>query len=680
MSEAPTQVDPRLVDETRRQIGRLVTEIENLAGTDIPAAEFYAESMRRVYTALAAKAVALWMRSQQGGLQLQFQVNVPQLGLNEAIKPAHDELLRTVLTKKEATIVAPHSGPGSAEIGGSIQNPTSFLLVLAPVVVDDEPLGLIQVFQDPSRRSTAQQGYLQFVKRIAAEFAKFIKNGRYRLILTQQNQWNQVESFIRSIHGGLNPIQVSYLVVNEGKRLVQCERLSIAIRRGNKTKVTAISGQDLVEQRSNLVRRLTALADRVIRHGENLVYSGTMEEHWPGDVRKALSEYLEESGSKLLVIMPMGDSREFADPKGKSNTALIGEMIEDPAPPEEMAGRLDVVARHTAIALANALEHDDIFLLTVWKTIGRSTRWMKGRGLPKLVLAALALAGVVAFLTFFPYPLRLEGRGELVPSLRRTVYAPFDGIISEVKVDHGLATSEGTVLARMSSLELDQRKVQIAGEIVEKTVQIRGLERQRNENPGFDPELGGRIIQAEQEMRGLVTQQRLLDEELKKLEIRSPIAGTVMDWKPQEKLLSRPVKQGDPLLVIADVDGEWVVEVDIPENAMTHITKAEEEFGKELDVEFVMSAAPDVVYTGKLIEHATQAHPVEQENFVEAKIRINEDQELINRIRRAAEKSDEGTSMVSGIEVRAKVNCGDHPLGYVLFRELIDFVREYVFF
>jgi hypothetical protein len=36
--------------------------------------------------------------------------------------------------------------------------------------------------------------------------------------------------------------------------------------------------------------------------------------------------------------------------------------------------------------------------------------------------------------------------------------------------------------------------------------------------------------------------------------------------------------------------------------------------------------------------------------------------------------------MVSGIEVRAKVNCGDHPLGYVLFRELIDFVREYVFF
>ena len=63
---------------------------------------------------------------------------------------------------------------------------------------------------------------------------------------------------------------------------------------------------------------------------------------------------------------------------------------------------------------------------------------------------------------------------------------------------------------------------------------------------------------------------------------------------------------------------------------------------------------------------------------MEAKIEIDSDQDLVNRLREAAEKSGEGTSMVSGIEVRAKVNCGNYPLGYVLFRELIDFVREYV--
>ena len=412
-SPSETSPDPRLVDQTRREISRLVSEIEHLANSDVAPNDFYAESMRRVYTALAARAVALWTRTPQGNLQLQFQVNLPQLSLDERVRPAHDELLRHVVTKKEATIVVPFSGSNeneSGEISQGIQNPTPFLLVLAPILVDGDTAGLIEVFQDASRRSHAQQGYLQFLRKIASEVAKFIKNGRYRIILNQQSQWNQVESFIRTIHGGLNPIQVAYLVVNEGKRLLECERLSVGIRQGRKTKIVAISGQDVVEQRSNLIRRMTVLTDRVVAHGENLVYSGNIESHWPGDVKKALESYLSESGSKLVIIVPMKDSREFASPKGKANTALICEMIEDPAPPEEMAAKVDVITRHASVALANALEHDEVFLLPVWKFLGRTTRWVFGRGLPEVVLALIAIAGVATFLLLFPYPLRLEGR------------------------------------------------------------------------------------------------------------------------------------------------------------------------------------------------------------------------------------------------------------------------------
>ena len=681
--QSETSPDPRLVDQTRREIGRLVSEIEQLANSNTAPNEFYAETMRRVYTALAARAVALWTRTPQGNLQLQFQVNLPQLGIDEKVRPAHDELLRHVVTKQEATIVAPYSGSNESDTGEittGIQNPTPFLLVLAPVLIDGETSGLIEVFQDASRRSNAQQGYLQFLKRIAGEVAKFVKNGRYRVILNQQSQWNQVEAFIRTIHGGLNPTQVAYLVVNEGKRLLQCERLTVAIRRGRKTKIVAISGQDLVEQRSNLVRRLTLLTDRVIAHGENLVYSGTIESHWPGDVKKALETYIAESGSKLVIVVPMKDSREFANPKGKANTAIICEMIEDPAPPEEMAAKVDVITRHSSVALANALEHDEVFLLPVWKFLGKSTRWIRGRGFPKIMLALIAIAALSTFLVLFPYPLRLEGRGELVPDIRRVVYAPVPGIISEVKVKHGDQTEEGSMLARISSIELDRQQIELAGQIKEKEQELRAHDAQRNESGKLDPELDGKTALAKQELEAFRTQERLLDVERKKLDLRSPIRGSVMDWKPQEKLLNRPVEKGDPLLEIADVDGKWIVEVNLPENTITHITEAEAKFHDQLEVEFVLSAAPDIVYKGKLIEHATQAHPVEQENFVEAKIEINADQDLVNRLREAAEKSGEGTSMVSGIEVRAKVNCGNYPLGYVLFRELIDFVREYVFF
>jgi multidrug efflux pump subunit AcrA (membrane-fusion protein) len=671
------QIDPRLVDQTRREIGRLVSEIEHLASSDVSPAEFYAETMRRVYTALAARAVALWIRTPQGNLQLQFQVNLPPF--DDAARPPHDELLRYIVSKQEASVVAPQSGPGEMGAPASIQNPTPFLLVLAPIIVDNDTLGICEVFQDPSRRSTAQAGYVQFLKRVAGEIAKFIKNGRYRLILNQQAQWNQVEGFIRTVHGGLQPTQVAYLIANEGKRLIQCERLSVAVRRGKKAKIVAISGQDVVEQRSNLIRRLTMLATKVINHGENLVYSGQIESHWPGDVQSALKEYIDESGSKLIIIVPMVDSREFADRPGKATSALLCEMIEDPAPVEDMAAKVDVVSRHGAIALANALEHEDVFLLGLWKGIGKSTRWMRGRGLPKVVAVLALLAAVGTFLWLFPYPLRLEGRGELVPELRRVVTAPVDGEVKAVKVKHGDLTEETTPVALMASVELEKQQEEIRGEIRRLESQQRELESRRVDAGKLDPELDTQTADVQLKLASLRERERLLAPELEKLVVKSPIRGTVTTWDP-EMMQGRQIKQGDPILEISNVEGKWVVEVDLPENAMVHIARAQAALGESLPVEFVLSSNPDTVYKGRLLEIGTQAAPVEQENFVKAKVEIEEDQGLVQTVREATERENANAAKVSGLEVRAKVNCGPKPLGYVLFRELIDFVREYVFF
>ena len=53
--------------------------------------------------------------------------------------------------------------------------------------------------------------------------------------------------------------ETAYAVVNDGKRLVGCDRLSVALKISGRTMVEAISGQEVVEQRSNLIRELTRL-------------------------------------------------------------------------------------------------------------------------------------------------------------------------------------------------------------------------------------------------------------------------------------------------------------------------------------------------------------------------------------------------------------------------------------
>lgn len=667
MAMPEQDIDPQLIDRTRREIGKLVTEIENLANQDIPHVEFYAEYLRRVSSALAARATALWMMSPQGNLQLQYQINLQMVGFatEGPDRQSHDELLRHVLKTCKAMLVPPKSGPGDPDEAIQIRNGTDSLLVLAPIVFEGQAVGIIEVFQDPNRRSSAQQGYLQFLTRISNEASRFLKNKQFREVLSEQQLWNQLESFARSVHGGLNPTQVSYLIANDGKKLIQAERVSVALKRGRKTVIEAISGQSTVEKRSNLVTRMAKLAHCVIKHGENLVYTGTMEDNWPKDTVQFLDRYLEESGSKMVAVIPMPDQREFGS-RGKSSAALVVEMIEDNASPQDMGGRIEVVARHGAIALYNALEHRRIFLLPVWKTLGDSVSWFTGHRLPKVVTAVILIAAVTVGLIVIPWPLRLEGRGELVPENRRTVYAPISGTVKEVRVEHGDVVDQGTLLAEMANPELERELTELKGKLrtAEQLVNSYTAEKQQKE---LDEELAGKIIQQKQEIEGLKEQIKLVEAQKAILKVASPIHGQIMDWKPKEKLALRPVQQGDALLEVAQVDGRWVLEVELPENTVTHISKAQAENGGEpLPVTFVVSASPDKTYHGKLIELATSARPVEQENVIEAKIALDEDQEL--------------PPFVSGVEVRVKVDCGPHAVGYVLFREVIDFVREYVFF
>lgn len=667
MAMPEQEIDPQLIDRTRREIGKLVTEIENLANQDIPPVEFFAEYLRRISSALAARATALWMMSQQGNLQIQFQINLQGVGFptEGPDRQSHDELLRFILKTAKPLLVPPRSGPSEEEEAIQIRNPTDSLLVLAPIIFEGQPVGIIEVFQDPNRRSSAQQGYLQFLTRISNEAARFLKNKQFREVLSEQKLWNQLEAFARSVHGGLNPTQVAYLIANDGKKLIQAERVSVALKRGRKTVIESISGQSTVEKRSNLVTRMAKLANCVIKHGENLIYTGTIEDNWPKDTVQFLERYLDESGSKLIAVIPMPDQREFGA-RGKASAALVVEMIEDNASPEDMGGRIEVVARHGAIALYNALEHRRIFLLPVWKVLGDSMSWFTGHRLPKVVVALLVIAVTIAGLVFIPWPLRLEGRGELVPEVRRTVYAPVSGTIREVRVQHNDRVESGTQLAIMSNPELERELAELKGQL-RSAEQLYSQYKADKQKERINKEIDEKITQQEVLIEGLKQQIQLVAEQMKTLNIESPIQGNVMDFYPKEKLSLRPVQQGDELLEIAQIDGDWVLEVDLPENTVTHIFKAQKERGDDpLPVTFVVSASPDQTYHGKLIELATAARAVEQENVIEAKIALDKEQGL--------------PPLVAGVEVRVKVDCGPHAVGYVLFREVIDFLREYVFF
>ena len=376
-----------------------------------------------------------------------------------------------------------------------------------------------------------------------------------RQMMSQQRLWNQLEGFTHQVHGSLDLKETAYAVVNDGKRLVGCDRLSVAVKISGRTMVEAVSGQEVVEQRSNLVRDLTKLCKVVIRSGEDLVYTGSTEGFAP-DIRDALEIYVDESGSKVVVVTLLHKPEQDEETEHKEKVpfgCLISEQIGDEVAPTDMHARTEVVARHASTALWNSQEHHKIFLKPLLKLMGSPWRVLRGRTLAKIgaVLAAIVL--LIFALYFVPCTLTIEGRGSLLPEERRTVYAPIAGIVMEVPVGHGETVKKGDVIARLDSKDLQKELKKLIADRDKALSQKRIAENQ---------ELKSSYSQADQDMQYQVKSQlaeasltyksakeqiELVQEQIDMMTIRAPIDGIITTWEVKKNLLGRPVEIGHEL-------------------------------------------------------------------------------------------------------------------------------------
>ncbi len=225
--------------------------------------------------------------------ELAYQINISEA----LLRPGSDEssrhmrLLTHVAQSGEPQLVPPMSGTESEEAGG---NPTSYLLVLAPLAGDGRLEGVIEVFQRPDSQPATQRGYLRFLIQMCELASEWLKSRKLKHFSNRHSLWAQADQFARMVHEDLDVRETAYTIVNEGRRLIGCDRVSVAIKRGRVCKIEAISGQDTIESRSNIVTMLGKVATRVVATGESLWYEGNTED-LPPQVEEAIDAYVDES-------------------------------------------------------------------------------------------------------------------------------------------------------------------------------------------------------------------------------------------------------------------------------------------------------------------------------------------------------------------------------------------------
>ena len=272
--QANQAVDQNLVNETKKQISALIQEIAELAQSDVTTEDFYSGFLTRTTSALASVGGAVWTLKEEGNLSLTYHINLASSGLSDEPEKqvTHNRLLSRLAESGEPTLVAPQSSGAETDQPG---NPTDFLLVICPLKIDQQVVGLVEVFQRAGTGPTTQRGYLRFLMQMCDIASDFLKNRRIRDFQDQQQLWSQLEGFIHATHRGLNPQQTAFSIANEGKRIIGCNRASIAIIKNGHSEIKSVSGLDSIERRASQVKLLNNLVKAAMRTGEPLWYFGS---------------------------------------------------------------------------------------------------------------------------------------------------------------------------------------------------------------------------------------------------------------------------------------------------------------------------------------------------------------------------------------------------------------------
>ena len=670
--------DPKdSVEQARQQIARIAAEIQRLAQTAMEPQQFLERFLPLLVQATGARAGAVWMAGPGGQLAPVAQVRLADTQVLEdaGTKEANLTLLRDVFSTGQARCV-------SADQEAVARFAVPSFLTLAPLQKGDQCVGVVELFQKPDTAGTARAGYLQFVEQLSGHASQFLTAERHSVPTGSVDPfWQELADFSLEMQGSLHPKHVAAAAANDGRLLLKCDRLTVIARKGRKLKAEAVSGQDSVHHRSNLIRSMLKLSKKVLPSKQTFTFGESAKEP-PPTLKEPLADFLAESGARRMVLVPLFEpepivqkkeaERDKAKQREKKQPfgCIVVEQLSQDEGSRDLAKRAEVVGDHIAGALANARSHHRIFLRPLFGAIGGMRDWFHGRKLAKLLAITTVLAGIVCALVFIKWEYRVEASGRLMPSKRHAVFSPRRGDVAELFVEDGSVVKKGAPLLRLRDDDLDAELKAKRLELKLREAELAKIQGELDKTAGTakredEIRLSGQLAATKAQIIGLKSQEERLVERIEALTLKAPISGVVTTFRVRQLLNERPAERGEVLLEIADPKSEWRLELDVEEHRMGHLLRAQaeaEQAKEEVTVDFVLATAPIDDYQGKLQTIATRPKRVpESGSLVEVYASIPDDDELTRRI---------------GAEVRAKIHCGESSLGYVMFGDIIEFVQR----
>ncbi len=669
----PEPIANLALDAPRQEFGESLNNIARATRGFLAVDDFYDFILSRAVDSLQAVGGAIWVLNAEGQITLvrSVQIDVSHLFQNADDEIKHQQMLERLLAGDSPQVIAPHDYNQE----GDAENPTNYCVILGPLMIDQRVDGVVEIFQQPETPEQLHSQHLRFVMQVCGLTSDYLRTLKIRDFAERQAVWEHVETFVREVHGSLDCSTTCYAVANEGRRLLDCDRLSVALKRGRSYVIQAVSGQDTINPRSEAITLLNRLASSVGATGDEVWYSGDTAELSP-QIEELLQTYVDSSHSATVAIVPLrristDESEATPKPPDEIFGVLIAETFKERDFSHAFRQRVVVAVRHGSAALANSVEHRDLFLMPLWRSLGRLKLVTKARRFPwYATVGGLVLSGLIA-LCFIQTEFELSGRGTLEPVVKRNVFAGLNGTVTEVKIDHGHVRA-GDELLVIDSTETKTELMRLRGERDSKLQEQLAKDRLVKDSKQSESERNRAWSEIEGLKAQLVSLTKQIDlvaeEKFAHASVTSPIDGDIISWQAREKLDHRPIEKGQVLMTIADLDQPWHLEVWLPEDRIGHVNEALHVLspGEKMNVNFILASDPGRPLHGtvKEIHRAAETHG-DEGNVVLIRVAIDKDAIKDRR---------------PGAGVIAKFSCGRRSVAYVWFHDVLAFVQSKVLF
>jgi multidrug efflux pump subunit AcrA (membrane-fusion protein) len=466
-------------------------------------------------------------------------------------------------------------------------------------------------------------------------------------------------------------------------------------------KVRAVSGVPSINDRAEVIRSLQQLANEVLRTGQPVLRQLSRSNAAEGELSTEISSDGSfqnlictrfstggngSPGSAPAAAAARGPSRVGA-PSPAANSALV---IEYRNYDELVVGATHLPLLLPSLSMAWEQQSRLLHIPRFVRTLG-TLATTPGR-LARPALGWLALAGVlivVGWLLLRPSPLVIEALGNVEPAISRAVFASADGFVENLVVRDGDRVKQGEILIRIRSPELEIKIQGAQGELNALEKEASGLRIALNQLDPDSPDvlshqsqLASKVAEIDTRRQNLIRQIELLNHEKSLLALTSPIDGTVVAKDIEQRLERRPVRRGEPLLDIVDLDGPWQIRVHVADHdsgyvldhyAASHASeRSDPEETASNVVRYVIDSAPEYSLSARVSWIADQVENLHGEgSFVEVRATLDKQFPQL-------ESNHDDVHMGAG--VHAYFDCGQQPVWFVWFRPLIEAAQRRMWF